>query len=746
MIFFKHRSLLPWPLEFVLLPAARMLYRVRSSGAARVPAQGGVLLLPNHLSYADAVVLQMACPRPIRFVGDEDIGRANPVFRLMFRLTGTIPISPHRALESTRRVVRALQAGEVVCVFPEGGISRTGVLMELQRGFELMARRAGTPAVPVAIDGLWGSLLSFSGNRYLWKSPRIMPTPVFVAFGEPIAAERADAAAVRRALLDLGEAAFNERPVLRRHLGREVVRQLARRPGRTELIDLTAGRREVKAGQILAAAAVLSRRLRRTVPARRVGLVLPTGAGATIANLAVVLAGKVPVNLNFTAGRAAVEAALRIGGIDTVVSAGVMRAKLPDFPWPARTLGFSEEMAAAGGRPAVLAWLAAVWLLPGAWLASLLGLPRTGDRAEAALLFTSGSAGEPKGVVFTHRNLLANCAQISCLSILPRTATLVGCLPMFHSFGFTATLWYPMLRGCRVVTVPSPLDTRKIIEAVKNERASVLIGAPAFLRPFLKKAAPEELRSLTLVVSGAEKLPTELYSGFLEKFGLEIMQGYGLTETSPVAGLNQPDPPVTTGTADSQEGGRLGSVGRLMPGMTARIVDPDTMSERPLTATGLLLLRGANIFSGYLNDAEKTRAALRDGWFVTGDLARFDPAGFLNIEGRRSRFSKIGGEMVPHGTVEQRIAEVFDLDQSEGPAVVVVGVPDAAKGEALVLLTTLGLDAEQVRAKLSAAGVPNLWVPKTIRRVEKIPLLAAGKLDLKACLALALPPAATTPP
>ncbi|HWZ95945.1 MAG TPA: AMP-binding protein [Opitutaceae bacterium] len=732
-------------MEIPVALVARLFYRARVLGAERLPKTGGVLLLSNHLSYVDVIVLQLACPRRIRFVGHESLARSNLLYRWLYWFTGTIPISPHQALESTRRIVRELQAGEAVLIFPEGGISRTGVLMELHRGFELMARKAGVPVVPAAVDGLWGSLFSFSGNKYIWKSPRLLPTPVCVVFGEPIAPGQATAETVRKALLDRGAEAFGERPVLRRHLGREVVRQLAKRPNRVEIIDRTAERRPVKSGQLFAAAAALSRRLRKTVPAHRVGIVLPPGAGGAIANLAVVFAGKVPVNLNFTAGVAAIEASLRIAEIDTVITADAMRAKLPNFPWPARTLDLREEIAAAGGKRAIFPWFVAVWLLPGQWLASMLGLPRTGDREEAALLFTSGSAGEPKGVVLTHRNILANCAQLSSTAILPQTAVMLGCLPLFHSFGFTITLWYILLRGCRVVTVPSPLDTRKIIDAIKDERVSVFVGAPTFLRPFLKKAEKEELSSLTLVVSGAEKMPREVYDGFLEKFGLEIMQGYGLTETAPVANINQPNPPVLTSTAGQQEGKRLGSVGRMLPGMSARIVDPDTLAERSLTETGLLLFRGPNIFSGYLKDEEKTRAALRDGWFVTGDLARFDEAGFLHIEGRLSRFSKIGGEMVPHGTVEQKLAEVFDLDQSEGPRVAVVGVPDAAKGEALVLLTTLDLGADQIRDKLGAAGLPNLWVPKIVRRVEKIPMLGTGKLDLKGCKALALETVHSTP-
>ena len=449
-------------------------------------------------------------------------------------------------------------------------------------------------------------------------------------------------------------------------------------------------------------------------------------------------AGKTPVNLNFTAGRAAVEASLRIGEIRTVITANAMRTKIPNFPFPENTLDLKTEIEAMGGKRAILPWLLAAWVLPNQWVARLLGLPREGDQAEAGLLFTSGSSGEPKGVVLSHRNILANCAQISSLSILPHTATLIGCLPIFHSFGFTVTLWYPMLRGCRVVTLPSPLDTRKIVEAIQQEQATVMVGAPTFIRPFLKKATREELKTLDLVVTGAEKLPMDLYERFFENFGIEILQGYGLTEATPATNINQHHPAITTSTAEPQLGKKPGAVGRLMPGMTARIIDPDSGEELPMNSTGMVWLRGANIFAGYLKDPEKTSAALKDGWFVTGDLGRFDDDGFLYIEGRLSRFSKIGGEMVPHGTIEQRISEVFGWDQNEGPTAVVTSVPDAIKGEALVLLTTNEITAEQLRSRLLEAGLPNLWIPKIVRRVEKIPMLGTGKTDLKVCHNLAI--------
>ncbi|MEY3607238.1 MAG: Bifunctional protein Aas, partial [Verrucomicrobiota bacterium] len=471
---FRRRSFLPLHLELFAHLVARLLYRVRTSGLEAFPAQGGVLLIANHLSYVDVVVLQLACPRPIRFVAHHWL-RRNGFLNWCFERSGCIGISAGQPRTGMHGAVEALRRGEVVCVCPEGHISRTGQLMRLHRGFEVIAARAGVPVIAAAVDGLWGSVFSFAGNKCLWKSPRLLPTPVHVAFGRPQPAAQAGVEWARRELLDLGERAFQERPMLRRHLGREAVRALTKQPGRILVIDRTAERRVLSCAQIYAAAALLSRRLRAQVPGRRVGIVLPPGAGGFIANLAVVMAGKVPVNLNFTAGRDAILTSLRIAGIETVLSAKAMQEKLPAFPWPAGTLDLRAELEAAGGRRAMLPWLLAAWLLPNQVCANLLGLPHTGDREEAGLLFTSGSSGEPKGVVLTHRNLLANCAQISSLSILPESSSVLGCLPIFHSFGFTVTLWYPILRGSRVVTVPSPLDTRRIIDAIAAEQVQVMV-------------------------------------------------------------------------------------------------------------------------------------------------------------------------------------------------------------------------------------------------------------------------------
>jgi acyl-[acyl-carrier-protein]-phospholipid O-acyltransferase/long-chain-fatty-acid--[acyl-carrier-protein] ligase len=487
-------------------------------------------------------------------------------------------------------------------------------------------------------------------------------------------------------------------------------------------------------GTLLAASLVLSRHLKRECKSPRVAVVLPPGRAAVIANAALTLAGKVPVNLNFTAGKASIEAAIRIAGITELITAGPVIKRLPEFPWPERTLRIEEIMPPLKKKIAI--WRALVFL-PWRILAAWLGLPSVGDHAEAVILFTSGSAGEPKGVVLSHRNLLGNVSQFSSMLDLSREDAVLGCLPFFHSFGCTVTLWYPLIEGIRLVTYPNALDTAKNVELIEKHKVSLLISTPTFLRSYLRKAEPAQLASLKLIVTGAEKLPMELAKTFEERFGKVVEQGYGLTETSPVVSVNLPAPRKAKPDDSVQPASRAGSVGKMAPGMAAQIRDPDTGAALPLHATGMLWLRGPNIFEGYLNDPAKTASVIVDGWFKTGDLGRFDEDGFLFIEGRLSRFSKIGGEMVPHETVETKIREALKIGQDE-QCIAVMGVPDEAKGEALVVLTTVEIDAGALRTALNAIGIPNLWVPKKILRVEAIPTLASGKLDLKACRELAL--------
>jgi acyl-[acyl-carrier-protein]-phospholipid O-acyltransferase / long-chain-fatty-acid--[acyl-carrier-protein] ligase len=710
----------------------RLIYRVKAEFADRLP-EGGFLLLPNHLTWVDAIVLQLATPRPIRFIVYEGIYRL-PLLYPIFRCVGAIPISSKGAKDAVRAAIELIEQGEVVCLFPEGELSRSGMLLRLKRGYELIARGAKCPVVPVWLDQLWGSVFSFEGGRYFFKLPRQIPYPVMVAFGRPIPHEDADIAEVRERFLELGEYCYQHREPLRGHIARACINGLKRRQWETAVTD-GMDHTKLSRGMLLAAGIALSRWLCTQTGGARIAIVMPPGKAGLLANLAVLLADRIPVNLNFTAGRSAIESSIEKASIAECITAEPVMKKLADFPWPDRLALLDQVLPKL--KLKIIGWRIAVALLPSSLIAWLLDIPKIGDRAEAFLLFTSGSSGAPKGVALTHRNLLGNVSQFGEMLGIGHKEPILGCLPFFHSFGATVTVLYPLIEGIPMITYPSPLEVGKLANLIERYQIALFVSTPTFLRGFLRRVEPEQLRSLKLLVTGAEKLPEDLANAFFEKFKVRVLQGYGLTETSPVAAVNLPEPKASRKGDSVQPSSREGSVGKLAPGMAARITCPDSGERRTLHETGMLWLKGVNIFEGYLDDPKRSGEVLEDGWFRTGDLGRIDEDGFLFIEGRLSRFSKIGGEMVPHETVETRIVELLELPRDER-VIAVTGIPDEAKGEALVLLTTREIESKDLRDKLSAAGVPNLWIPKTIKRIESIPVLGTGKLDLARCKEIAL--------
>lgn len=727
-----HVSFAERALYFVGRGIARRIYRVTTTGRESLP-RGGLLLLPNHITWVDAIILQLACPRPIRFIILDEYYR-NRFLHPFLRTAGCIPINPRRAKEAIRLAAEKIRAGEVVCLFPEGQLSRSGSLLRLQRGYELIARQAEAEVVPVWMDELWGSLFSFKGGRFFTKWPRQLPYRAVVAFGKPLTPAEADIATVREELLKLGEACFSQRPALREHLAYAALRGLKRKVFQTAIID-GIDHSTLSRGMLLGVATALARRLKAQCPERRIGVVLPPGKGGVVANVAIVLAGKIPVNINFTSARESIVSAQAQAELKTIISARAVAKRLEDFPWTPNVIHLDEFLPSM--KPAIICWWLLCIVTPTALLRRLLHLPRVGDRDEAVLLFTSGSSGAPKGVALSHRNLLGNVSQFSVMLASRSDELILASLPFFHSFGCTVTLWYPVIEGVKIVTYPSPLEAAKNAALIERHNATIMFATPTFLRAYLRKAEPAQLRSLRLVITGAEKLPSDLARAFEERFGLPVYEGYGLTETSPVISVNLPDPVPKVAGVSVQPSSRLCSTGKMAPGIAAEIRDPESDRKLSLHETGMLWVRGPNIFDGYLNDSVRSAEVLQDGWFKTGDLASFDEDGFLHIHGRLSRFSKIGGEMVPHEMVEQKVLSALKLDGQAERAIAVMGVPDETKGEALVLLSSIEIDAQQLRTALREAEVPNLWVPRTIRRVECIPVLASGKLDLGKCKELA---------
>jgi len=535
---------------------------------------------------------------------------------------------------------------------------------------------------------------------------------------------------VREQLLKLGEICYSRRAVLREHLANACLRGLKRKPFQTAIID-GMDNSKLSRGQLLGVAIALSRHLKRQNAERRIGIVLPPGKGAIVANVAVVLAGRIPVNLNFTSARESIDSAQKQAALKTTISARQVAKRLQNFPWTPQVINLDELLPAM--KPAILCWWILGLIVPVPLLSRSLQLPQIGDREEALLLFTSGSSGAPKGVALSHRNIIGNVSQFAVLLNSLPDEMILASLPFFHSFGCTVTLWYPILERVRIVTYPSPLEAAKNAAVVKRYRATVMFATPTFLRGYLRKAEPEQMRSLRLIITGAEKLPGDLAQAFEQRFGKPIYEGYGLTETSPVISVNLPDPVPKVAGVSVQPSSRPGSTGKMAPGIAAEIRDPETNRKLSLHESGMLWLRGPNVFDGYLDDPARSAEVLRDGWFKTGDLGRFDEDGFLFIEGRLSRFAKIGGEMVPHETVEQKVLAALKLEAQAERIIAVMSMPDEAKGEALVLLTSIDIDPQLLRSALHEANVPNLWVPRVIRRVEAIPVLASGKLDLGKC-------------
>jgi acyl-[acyl-carrier-protein]-phospholipid O-acyltransferase/long-chain-fatty-acid--[acyl-carrier-protein] ligase len=715
-------------LYFFGRPLVRCFYRVTTLGVKNLPA-GGFLLVPNHITWVDALVLQLACPRPIRYVIDQEYYH-KWILHPILRVLGCIPISNRHSHAAVRVAAERISAGEIVCVFPEGELERRGTLLRLQRGYEVIARHARAQVVPVWLDQLWGSIFSFQGGKFFTKFPKRIPYAVTVAFGKGLESKAADVATMREELLKLGEFCFSRRPSLERHLAEECVRGLKRRPFATAVLDgIDHG--SLSRAKLLGAASALSRHLREEFPDQRIAIVLPASKGAMVANLAVMLANKVPVDLNFTMGRAANESCCRRANLRVAISATPFIERINDFPWPERVLKLDELMPPMK-RQIVLWWIVSI-VVPARLLLRLLKIPKKGGHAEAVLLFTSGTTGEPKGAVMSHRNVVGNVFQFRQLLDAKKTDAILASLPFFHTFGSTVTLWYPLIEGVRIVTYPNPLDASKCAALIQRYKLTFLLLTPTFLRLYLRKAEPEQLRSLRLIITGAEKLPLELAAHFEERFLKKVFEGYGLTETAPVVSVNLPEPEPKKPSDHVQPSSRVGSVGRLAPGMAAEIHEPETGRKLSLFDSGMLWLRGVNIFEGYLDDQERTAEVLRDGWLKTGDIGRFDEDGFLYIEGRLSRFSKIGGEMVPHEATEHKIIELLGLSGRDERPIAIIGVQDEAKGEALVLLSAVDINIAELREKLHEAGVPNLWIPKYVQRVETIPVLASGKLDLKRC-------------
>jgi acyl-[acyl-carrier-protein]-phospholipid O-acyltransferase/long-chain-fatty-acid--[acyl-carrier-protein] ligase len=698
----------------------------------RIPSNG-VLVVPGRIDFNQLIEIEKVfSKRRVTWLIEESAHHDSAIRAhlensdsgAMFSITDAAPQAAGKELKNY------LDGGGVLIHVPGTANTRNASPCHIPSAELRVLCSFGLPILPIAIDLPQESALSIENSDQL-------PSAI-ISIGQEIPAASVSIATYRQALLSAHEEAFSQHTLLDQSLAMTLLEGLKKHGKVGRIVD-GADDSELAYDKILAASLALSRHIREETDQPRVAIVLPPGKAGLIANLAVIFAGKIPVNFNFTAGPDAVRSAIRQSGVDRFITADPFVRRVPTFPWPPNRDLIFIERAMPSLKKKIILWAIVSKILPASLIGKFLKLnTRSGDD-EAVLLFTSGSSGEPKGVALSHRNVLANVAQFSSRLDLPPHSSMLGCLPLFHSFGSTVTLWFPIIQGVNLVTYPSPLESKRLAELIAIHQVDVLLSTPTFMRGFMKRVDSAQLASLKLVVTGAEKLPLSLAEAFSEKFGISPQEGYGLTETSPATNVNLPNP-ADRENAVTLPSSRNGSVGQLLPGIAIRISDPT--SEEPLTIDqqGMIWLKGANIFQGYLGKPEKSAEVLVDGWFKTGDVGRVDDDGFLHIEGRISRFSKIGGEMVPHETIEGAINIALGLDAESERRIAVVGVPDAQKGEAIILLSALGnatIDCIDLRYKLLEQGIPSLWCPKTIVPVAEIPVLASGKLDIKRCETLA---------
>jgi acyl-[acyl-carrier-protein]-phospholipid O-acyltransferase/long-chain-fatty-acid--[acyl-carrier-protein] ligase len=545
--------------------------------------------------------------------------------------------------------------------------------------------------------------------------------------------------AVQEATADLALRASDRTPLVHRAFLRNATKlRYLFRPG---IIDNSTGTTQTLTwGKLLVAVLCVTRVLRsRLGESRNVGIWLPTSLGGALANLAIAFLGRTSVNLNYTAGTAPVRSALRQAGIRSVLTSKRFLTRAPlELPDDVEAIYLEDVLQTITSWQRIRTFLQIV-LLPG-WFIEwfFLGLNQHRIDHPLTIVFSSGSTGEPKGVMLSHRNVGHNVdATVRTIGIEP-TDRLFGVLPFFHSFGYTVCLWAPLVAGCTVVLYPDPREGKKIGELARLHKVTLLLATATLLRFYIRKCEPNDFRTVRILVCGAEKLPVKLQNEFQAKFGLLPMEGYGCTELSPVVSCNLPDLLVD---GLKQQRNHQGTVGQPILGVCVKAfrIEDEERVPLPVGVEGVLCAKGPNLMCGYLHQPEKTAAAVRDGWYNTGDQGLIEPSGFIRITGRVSRFAKIGGEMVP---LERLDDELHDVLGSGERVLAVAAIPDEKRGERLIVLhlPDLELRMPEVLESLGKRGLPNLWVPdrRDCHKVEAMPMLGSGKLDLKRLCELAL--------
>jgi acyl-[acyl-carrier-protein]-phospholipid O-acyltransferase / long-chain-fatty-acid--[acyl-carrier-protein] ligase len=695
----------------------RLLYRVEVAGGENMPRPGErAVVVVNHVSFLDALLLAAFLPGKPTFAIHTRIARAWWV-RPFLGLFEAFPVDPTNPM-SAKAMVRAVKEGRTLVIFPEGRITVTGALMKVFDGPGMVADKSDSPIVPVRIDGAQYSPFSrLRGKVRLRTFPKIrltiLPPRRFAIPGEMSARARR-AVAGRRLYDELSEMIFATSNVERTLF--EALLDARRIHGGKAAVVEDVKRSPLSYNRLVTSSLALARPLARiSAPGEAVGVLLPNVAGVAVTFFALQARGRVPAMLNYTAGLANLKAACTAAQVRTIVTARafVDQAKLAEVVAGLEADGLSvrylEDIGASIGAGAKLRAL-----LAGRFARSARNVA---PGSPAVILFTSGSEGLPKGVVLSHRNLLANCHQLAARIDFNASDIVLNALPVFHSFGLTGGTLLPILNGVKTLLYPSPLHYRIVPALAYDSNATILFGTDTFLAGYARMAHSYDFYSLRYIFAGAERVREETRRTYSDKFGLRILEGYGATEAGPVIAVNTP------------MHYRAGTVGRLLPGIEAEL-EPVPGIE----TGGRLKIRGPNIMAGYLKvEAPGLLQPPEGGWHDTGDIVELDPEGFVTIRGRATRFAKIGGEMVSLPAVEGYAAALWP-----GAEHAVVARPDPRKGEQLILFTTRqDADAKGLQSWARANGVTELMIPRDVRVLDALPVLGTGKLDYVTMTAMA---------
>jgi len=731
----------------------RSLYRFRIHGRENVPRSGPALIVCNHVSYIDWIVLWAFCPRRATFVFWSGYDK-NPVLRffLAWGRWNTIAIEnrtflPHKLEESLASIASALDSGRVVVMFPEGRLTRSSRMRPLRRGVEHILRMVKTPVpvIPTCTHGLWGSVFSHEGGPILRKRPRAFRPPLALMFGRPIVSRPEQPPTmpmIREAMGEtMAECAIAESdrlPLVHQTFVRRAVK--FRYLFRLLAIDHSTGaERRLSHIKMFVASMCMTRYLRERVgDSANVGIWLPTSLASALVNLALAFLRRTSVNLNYTAGAEACRSAARQSNLLVIITSKKFLSRMPlELPDDIQRI-YVEDVIASVTSSQRIGTLLMGLLLPGWFIERfVLGLHRHKPDDRLTIIFSSGSTGEPKGVVLTHRNIGTNADAVVRTVSLQANDRMLSVLPFFHSFGYTVCHWVPLMCGAVAVYFPDPRQAKEIGEICRSSQVTIVLSTATFLRFYLRRCQPDDFRSVRLLICGAEKLPVKLQDEFEQKFGGRPLEGYGCTELSPVVSLNLHNLEVA---GVRQVCNTVGTVGQPILGVCVKAFDPETLTPLAPGEEGVLCVKGPNVMAGYLGRADLTAKVVFDGWYNTGDMGRIEDEGFIRITGRMSRFAKIGGEMVPLERIEEELLEA--LGGSSDRMLAVTAVPDDKRGERLIVLYLPELEGrlEALLIHLRTRGLPNLWIPdaRDSRRIEALPLLGSGKLDLRGLHALAL--------